>query len=70
MFFYKVPHVSWATHLNPDGSEGGRVAETAKVGRNVTIMKTARVLPGAKVPDNAVLDLGVFFGPEGPMKFK
>lgn len=72
MFFsrhLRQPKVVWRRHTNPDGSEGGRVASTAEVGRNVTIRKTALVLPGARVPDDAVLELGVVFTPEGPIKF-
>ncbi len=68
MFFAKKSDISWTTHINPDGSEGGRVASTAEVGSNVVVAKTARVLPGAKVPDGTVVPLGTFFDEEGPFK--
>jgi UDP-3-O-[3-hydroxymyristoyl] glucosamine N-acyltransferase len=60
----------WTTHINPDGTEGGRVSPTASVGTNVTIGRTARVFAGAVVPDNAVLELGVFYTSEGPIEFR
>tara|TARA_R110000850_G_scaffold176275_4_gene302231 strand:+ start:1161 stop:1376 length:216 start_codon:yes stop_codon:yes gene_type:complete len=68
MFFRKSKKTQWVAHINPDGSEGGRVALSAQVGENVTIGKTARVLPGAKVPDNTIIELGVFYTPDGPVK--
>lgn len=70
MFFFcsKAGRVSWVTHTNPDGSEGGLVASSAEVGKNVTIGKTSLVFPGAKVPDNSVIELGVLYTPEGPVK--
>lgn len=60
--------ISWTTHTNPDGSLGGRVADTAHVGSNVTIMRTARVLPGATVPDNTLVEFGVFYTEDGPIR--
>ena len=70
MFFSKTPRIPWTTHINPDGSEGGRIEQGAEVGSNVTIRKTARVFEGAKIPDNAVLEFGVFYTSEGPLEFK
>lgn len=70
MFFSRQRRVSWLPHTNPDGSIGGSVASTAEVGLNVTIGKTAIILPGAKVPDNTVVALGVVYTPDGPVKFK
>lgn len=69
MFFLKKQRVSWTVHKNPDGTDGGRVADTAKIGRNVTIKKTARVLPNAEVPDDTIVELGVMYTHEGPVKF-
>ena len=68
MFFTRKQSVSWITHVNPDGSDGGRVAATAEVGSGVTVAKTARILPGAKVPDGTVVPLGTFYDEEGPFK--
>lgn len=67
MSLHGTSKISWTTHVNPDGSPGGRVADTAYVGKNVIIMRTARVLPGAIVPDNAVVDYGVFYTEDGPI---
>lgn len=68
MIMWKNRGLSWFVHLNPDGTDGGLVSETAEIGKNVTISKTGRVLPGAKVPDNTIVGDGVFFTPDGPVK--
>lgn len=62
-------NISWHTHKNYDGSPGGQVADSASVGENVLVRKTARVLPGAEVPDNTVIELGVFYTEQGPLSF-
>ncbi len=65
MSFSQQPKITWMPYITPprDGSEGGRVAT------NVIIRKTARVLPGASVPDDTIIELGVIFTPDGPIKF-
>lgn len=68
MFFSRTSSERWLQHVNPDGSLGGFVAESAAVGVNVTVGKTARVFPGATVPDNTVIELGVMYTPEGPLR--
>lgn len=61
--------ITWHIHTNPDGSPGGRVADTAKLGENVIVRRTARVLPGAEVPSGTVIELGTFYTEHGPMRF-
>lgn len=47
-------------HINPDGSAGGWVAETARVDTSATVEAGAVVLPGAVVGKNAVVRDGAF----------
>lgn len=68
MLLAKKQDIKWSTHVNPDGSKGGRVASTAQIGSDVTIAKTARILPGATVPDGSVVPMGTFYDKDGPFK--
>lgn len=78
MFFSKIfakvfpqkTRIAWTTHINPDGSEGGRVAKGAVVGHNVTIEKLALVFSGATVPDGTILMHGDYYTEDGLLNFK
>lgn len=45
-------------HLNPDGEIGGWVAQTARVGRNVFVHRSASVGPGVVLEDNERVEAG------------
>lgn len=49
-------------HINPDGSRGGIVAATAKIGAGVKIAETAQVGYGASAGDD---DRWITVGPQG-----
>ena len=51
-------------HINPDGSEGGWVADNATVGENVTIAKSAAVTRNAKIGAWAKIGDGAKIGDE------
>ena len=60
---------TWYEHKNPDGSIGGNVPRSARIGKNVTIAKTAIIMPGAVVPDNTTINSGEIFTTDGLLKF-
>ena len=48
------------THINPDGTKGGRVADSATVAPTAYIERWAKVLPGAVVGDGERVKDGEF----------
>lgn len=69
MAFAAYKSIEWIQHFNPDGAPGGLVAKGARVGRNVTIGRTSRVMPDAVVDENSVIDLGILVTRDGEMRF-
>lgn len=61
---------TWASHRNPDGTEGGLVASSAKVGKNVFLDRSAVVTPETVVPDGAVIEAGQIVSPFGSFRFE
>jgi hypothetical protein len=49
-------------HLNPDGTLGGWVADTAKFGENVTVEPGGLVWVDAEVPSGAIVGKDQVFG--------
>ncbi|NCN84212.1 MAG: hypothetical protein GW808_05670 [Sphingomonadales bacterium] len=46
------------THINPDGSEGGRVADSATIHPTAYIERYGKVLPGAQVREGQRVHAG------------